>query len=224
MAPLRRVLTACLCCLATHPAAGHQTLYEAIEVNLHDPATIRVEFTIHAPELPTPLAAGVDPSAVDPAWLPGLDDAAIATLQDETTAFIRGHFSLRWTETTDPRDILATAPIRYEPLESIRRPPADTKLPPGCLLATVTLPNPGPPARLSVGYAEHGQKRLMLSVSRPAAFPEVRDVPPGGGHEIPLPVPPPPPASPFPWPAVVAAVAGMGALLLLRRRQCGTCQ
>lgn len=229
--------------LLAPPSEAHQTLYEAVEVNLHDPAAVRVEFTVHAPELPTPLSRGVDPTSVDPKWLAGLPDPEIAALTREAEAFLRARFTLRWSREDEPgresANCLDGEPVRFEPSASIRNPPPDTKLPPGCLLATVRLANPGPPARLEVGYSDRGQKRLMLSVSRPGAFPEVRDVPPGGRESVALPEPPAPPPPPSPPPgapprrfgpgpvaAATGAILALGVALALlaRRRRRGTCQ
>lgn len=193
-----------------------------MEVNLHEAAVIRVEFTIHAPELPSPVVAGVDPSSVDPAWLAQRSDAEIGQLKRDAAEFIRKNFAIEMGET----DRLIDADILFDSLESIRQPPTDTKLPPGCLLATVLIENPGPPEKLRIGFAARAQKRLLLSVSRPAAFPEVRDLAPGDHFDVTLPGRPAPlvevERKPIgettPWfffvpPIVVAAIA----LLWVRR-------
>ncbi len=186
-------LIACFCvAICAESARAHQTLSENVEVNLHDPAVIRVEFTIHAPELPSPVVAGVDPSSVDPAWLAQRSDPEIEQLKHAATGFIRQTFIVRLGDA----DRLSGAEITFDPVALIRQPPPDTKLPTGCLLATVLMANPGPPEKLRVGFAVGAQKRLLLSVSRPAAFPEVRDLAPGESFDVTLPAAPPSKRSP----------------------------
>jgi hypothetical protein len=218
-----RIAFIAVCLLLSRPvASGHQTLYEAIEVNLHDPASIRIEFTIHAPELTSPLTAALDPAAVDPAWLPGLSDGEIESLTREAEAFIRSRFAIRWSGPDAPE--LTSSEIHFDPPEGVRNPPADTKLPPGCLLGTMQLANPGPPRSLTIGFAPDAQKRLMLAISRPAAFPEVHDLAAGESTTIALPEPPPPPPRDF-LPPAIALAAGLllaaGLALMARRRRAG---
>lgn len=186
--PARSFIIAALLAVSAGSARAHLMLYENVEVYLRDPATIRIEFSIHAPELPSAVADGVDPAGVDATWLAGLPDETIVRLTQEAETFLRKTFVLRQGE-SDP---LAGAEVRFDSLEGIRKPPVETKLPPGCVLAAVTLPNPGNAAPFSVGFAADAQKRLMLSVARPGAFPEVHDLAPGESVTIPLPEPPRP--------------------------------
>lgn len=186
--------------LTVAPAFGHLLLYENVEVYLDDPAALRIEFTIHAPELPSAVAAGIDPAAVDETWLASLDDAAIAQLTREADAFIRRTFVIRSGE-SDP---LAETNLAFDSPNIIRQPPADTKLPPGCLLATATLANPGNDPPFSIGFAVDAQKRLLLSIARPGAFPKIHDLAPGESEPISLPEPPRPPAPTAPPPIVEA--------------------
>ena len=83
---------------------------------------------------------------------------------------------------------------------------------PGRLLATVRIANPGPPNQLRAGFAANAQKRLLLSIARPAAFPEVRDLGPGEDFSISL--PDPPPRSKLEWPVSFIMVA-MGLALIV---------
>jgi len=193
---LKRATVALFLLISCPWARGHQTLYEAIEVNLHDPAVIWIEFTIHAPELPSPLTAGLDPTAVDLDWLRGLSDGQISELTREAESFIRAAFELSWSDPdpSRPPPQLVAERIAFEAPELVRNPPADTKLPAGCLLGSMSLANPGPPRALRIGFAPDAQKRLMLAISRPAAFPQVHDLAPGESAVVALPEAPAPPA------------------------------
>ncbi|MCB1233350.1 MAG: hypothetical protein KDN19_24110, partial [Verrucomicrobiae bacterium] len=74
---------------------AHLFLYENVECNLHDTRKTRIEFSIHAPELPTAVARGIDPASVDETWLQGLDKETIEVLKNEAGAFIRETFLLQ---------------------------------------------------------------------------------------------------------------------------------
>ncbi len=173
---------------AVPTARGHLLLYENVEVYLVDPERVRMEFTIHAPELPLAVAAGVDPAAVEESWLASLDAETRRALIGEAETFLRDTFLVRLADS----DALAGATVDFES-------PEVTDLPPGCLLGRIEFSNPGASTPFSVGFSPSAQKRLLLSIARPAAFPEVRDLAPGESMDIALPPAPPRPPSPHPW-------------------------
>ncbi|MCB1063393.1 MAG: hypothetical protein KDN20_10795 [Verrucomicrobiae bacterium] len=206
---------------------AHLFLYENVECNLHDTRKTRIEFSIHAPELPTAVARGIDPASVDETWLQGLDKETIEVLKNEAGAFIRETFLLQLGN----EEWIKKCVIEFESVDRIQHPPPETQLPSGCLLATVWINNPESSLPLTVGFAPTAQKRLMVAIARPAAFPEVHDLAPGESVSISLPTPPPPPVVPevivappssrspwIPW-LVVTTTCGLGLGLFLRRKR-----
>lgn len=205
----------CVACLFLGIPLGfaHQTLSESMEVNLHDPATIRIEITIHAPELDSAIATGVDPSNAPPEWLGGLSNEEIDALKNEAIAFIRRNYSysLGGSAEAEVSEIFSKEEIHFDSSDAIRNPPADTKLPLGCFLATISLANPGPPMELAIAFSEEAQKRLLLAISRPGEFPRVHDLGPGDLVRISLPIPPLPetPRSSFSLIPVIGILVGI---------------
>ncbi|MFT5466711.1 MAG: hypothetical protein ACI8UO_001811 [Verrucomicrobiales bacterium] len=99
----------------------------------------------------------------------------------------------------------------------------ETDLPEGCQLVSLEIPNPG--QQLLISLANDSDKRLMLVVTRPAAFPDVRDIEPGSTSAIELPDPPTPPLAPppppgsfskLPWILIAAAALAISALWFAR--------
>ncbi len=177
---------------ASAESTAHPSLYHQIELDLRDPATVRLYLTIHTPELPSSLAAGVDPVAGDPAWLRSRSDEELKMLIREGEMLIREIFSFGLTSgVSDNVMTPMPLPLGFETPAKIRDPAHDNGLPEGCLLATAEFANPGAPREFFVDYAGRGDKRLMLLVARPAAFPEVKDLVPGESVRVPLPERPP---------------------------------
>lgn len=87
-------------------------------------------------------------------------------------------------------------------------------LPEGCHLAILEARNPG--GELSIRLSPQSEKRLLLVVSRPGAFPETKDLPPGASHTITLPDPPSVKRT-NPWIGALLVAAAIGIALLLRR-------
>ena len=173
------------------PTRAHLLLYENVEVYLEDPDRIRIEFTIHAPELPSAVDRGIDPAAVDASWLPGLDDESLATLCAEATVFIRQNILLEHPDLTPMSEL----EIAFPTPEALRDSPDEELLPAGCLLGTAWLESRRSEAPLVIGFSPSAEKRLLVSVARPSAFPEVHDIGPGESVVFALPPAMAPPAS-----------------------------
>ena len=170
---------------------AHLLLYENVEIYLEDPDRIRIEFTIHAPELPSAVDRGIDPAAVDVSWLPGLDDESLATLCAEATVFIRQTILLEHPDLAPMSEL----EIAFPTPETLRDAPDQELLPAGCLLGTAWLESRRSEAPLVIGFSPSAEKRLLVSVARPAAFPEVHDIGPGESVVLALPPAMAPPAS-----------------------------
>lgn len=181
----RFLLSLLILTIPVSAARGHLLLYENVQVYLVDPVLIRLEFSIHAPELPLAVAAGIDPTAVEASWLAGLDADTRRALRREAEIFLRETFLVRLAE----GDALEGAVVNF-------LPPGSSEAPPGCLPAWIELPNPGETTAFTVGFAPSAEKRLLLSIARPAAFPEVHDLAPGESISVRLPPAPPAPAAP----------------------------
>lgn len=231
--PGRRLVVGLLAAvlLGNDPATAHLLLYENVEVYLDDPERIRIEFTVHAPELPLAVSQGVDPAAVDESWLPGLDDESLRILCIEAGNFIRQTIQIHHPDL----ESISQLEIDFPDPESLRASPEADLLPAGCLLGTAWLEERRSPAPLGIGFSPSAEKRLLVSIARPSAFPEVHDLGPGEKLSVPLPLPPPPsraesnqaasegealrPFAFLPLPGGLLLVAGGAGLYLLVRRR-----
>ncbi|MEM7012849.1 MAG: hypothetical protein AAF585_15345 [Verrucomicrobiota bacterium] len=92
---------------------------------------------------------------------------------------------------------------------------AETGLAEGCQLAFASAPNPG--RQLQISLAAKAEKRLLLVITRPAEFPETRDLAPGDSFSINLPEPPPKPQN-LGWIWIAGAIIAVVAFCLLRLR------
>ena len=157
-------------------AHSHQLLYENIEVNLTSEEGIRIDITIHAPELPLAVARKVDPAAVGEEWLKSLSDDDLAELVRQAETFVRSHFVLSYGQVD-----LVESGARWEFSEPalLRDPPPESALPAGCFLGTLWMKWGESGTPLVVGFDAEAQKRLLVAVARPASFPEVHDLAPG---------------------------------------------
>jgi len=165
-------------------------LYHQIEVDLQNPGRLGIRFTIHAPELPSAVAGGVDPAAVDDAWLSSRSNEELAALVSEARSLISRCFEMRFTGN---RPLQLEHNLAFGSPETIRRPRTANPPPPACLEATLEAANPGPPQELKIRLAPDAEKRLLLVVTRPGSFPATRDLAAGERTSIPLPNPPPAP-------------------------------
>jgi len=175
-------------------SSAHQTLYHNIEVYLHDRAIVRILVTVHAPELPSGVAAGIAPSAVEDNWLPMRSNAELAALFQEADRFIRETFAFGIVDPGEspPKPIDPDSlPLVFETPEQIRDPNYDNGLPVGCLLVTFEFQNPGAPKKLALTFSPTAEKRLLLAVARPGQFPEVHDLAAAESLQIELPEAPP---------------------------------
>lgn len=194
MRPTPSILAVVCLLIPAGNARAHQTLTHNIEVNLHDPARVRVFVTVHAPELPSALAAGADPGAVDAAWLRERTDAELSALFDESRAFLAETFDLTLAGAAPKPP--APDPL-FETPAQIRDPAYDNGLPPGCLLVTLEFENPGPPRELELRFSKTAEKRLLLAIARPGKFPEIEDLAPGDTTRVALPEAPTPRPTPL---------------------------
>ena len=158
-------------------AVGHLALYHNIEVNLREPEAIRIYFTVHAPELPSAVAAGVDPAGVGKDWLRDLEEAKLRKLFAESATLVGASFSFEWQGGVSGAPVdLSSENLEFESIDQLQSPAYDNGLPPGCLLVTAILKKPKGITGLRVTLSEKAEKRLLLAVSRPASFPEVKDL------------------------------------------------
>lgn len=158
-------------------ASGHLALYHNIEVNLREPEVIRIYFTVHAPELPSAVAAGVDPAAVGKDWLRDLPEADLRKLLRESAALIRDLFAFAIEGSgSGEAEKFSPEKLEFESVGKLKDPAYDNGLPPGCLLVSAVLKKPESAAGLRVALSEKAAKRLLLAISRPASFPEAKDL------------------------------------------------
>lgn len=171
---------------ASYPCIAHEALYYTAEIHLNDPETIQVHFSIHAPEMM--LAADTDFSDIGDEWLAGLTDIEIETLIEKSREFVLKSYQMnskKW-------NALAAFPLLFEAPELIRKPDPENAPRPGCLIASLVFPNPG--GVLEFIHSDKAEKRLLLAVIRPEAFPKTHDLEPGSIRTIALPDRPP-----LPW-------------------------
>ncbi len=170
------------------PAQGHPALYHTLEVDLRDAATVTFFFSVHAPELPSAMSAGVDPLGVDPEWLGNRTTEELSLLLEEAGDLLDELYVLSLADFEDAGvGERLRLPLIWETPEQLHDPAHDNGLPPGCFLVTASMRNPGAPRQLVVRYSETADKRLLLSVFRPGGFPKVRDLAPGDLVRIDLP-------------------------------------
>jgi hypothetical protein len=176
----RLILSILLWWLGVVTVVAHPALYHYVEINLNEPGKIRVYLTLHAPELSDEvLPLEKDMFGAD--WLAGLGDSDIADLVANAYRFGDEKFS--FLIDGQPLQLALTFPSADE----IRRPPVDSQVPAGCFSGVAELNYAGGKKILTVDFSEAAEKRLMLVINRPVAFPEVFDVEPGASRDIVLP-------------------------------------
>ncbi len=195
-------------------ASAHPALYHYLEINLHQPGQVTVYVTVHAPELSDEVAP-LEEDVFGAEWLASLDDASIAGLVTNAGRFSDEKFAFRFGERA------AGLELDFPDADVIRLPAADTEVPAGCFSGVGRLAYAAGENTLTLQFAATAEKRLMLVINRPAAFPEVFDIEPGTVREIPL--PPAPEVGKFAFSkawvaAIAAAIVGMVVLLAIRRR------
>lgn len=162
------------------PVAAHPALYHYLEINLLDAGEVPVYVTFHAPEL----IEGVDTPEDDlygREWLATRDDATLAGLVENADRFAGEVFAFQFAE----REV--TPDFVYPDFPTIRRPPPGSVVPDGCFSGAAMLPYMRDETELTITFSAAAQKRLMLIINRPAAFPEVVDLEPGEQYVLALP-------------------------------------
>ncbi len=196
-------------------ASAHPALYHYLEINLHQPGQVTVYVTVHAPELSDEVAP-LEEDVFGAEWLASLDDATIAGLVANAERFGDEKFAFSFGERS------AELALDFPDADVIRLPAADTEVPAGCFSGVASLAYAPGENTLTLQFADTADKRLMLVINRPAAFPEVFDIEPGTAREIQL--PPAPEIRRFAWSkahvsAIAAAIVGIAVLLVIRRRR-----
>lgn len=155
-------------------AGAHDSLYHYVEVRLADAAAPEVTFSIHAAELASARVLGADPAGNDLEWLRGRTEAEIKTLLAEAVTLVTDTFTLA----ADGGPVELAKTLRFPaPALLAANPAGNEAARPGFLEATLVLP--AGTRVLTVGHGPDSGKRLMLVLSRPGAFPLVRDLAPG---------------------------------------------
>lgn len=164
-------------------AVAHPALYHYLEINLLDPGQASVFVTVHAPEL-TDTVAPLEADVFGKAWLSTRDDEAIADLVKSADFFAGDVFDFRFgARQVDPL-------FEFPDPETIRHPGPDSAVPEGCFSGAAMLPYRVGEETLSIDFSASAQKRLMLIINRPRAFPQVIDIEPGSHYELTLPAAP----------------------------------
>ncbi len=195
-------------------AAAHPALYHYVEINLHEPGEVRLYVTVHAPELSDEVRP-LEEDVFGAEWLATLDDETIAGLVANAQRFGDEKFAFHFGERR------AEIALRYPVAELIRHPPADSAVPAGCFSGEAEMLYQADETTLTLDFSALADKRLMLVINRPGAFPEVSDIEPGTSVRIPLPPAPEAEAEGAPWQVPAIAATIVGALifwLFLRRR------
>jgi hypothetical protein len=162
------------------PAAAHPALYHYLEINLLDAGEVPVYVTFHAPELIEGVATPQD-DLYGREWLATRDDATLAGLVENADRFAGEVFAFQFAERGVAPDFV------FPDYETIRRPPPGSVVPDGCFSGAAMLPYTRGETALTIGFSATAQKRLMLIINRPAAFPEVVDLEPGENYVLALP-------------------------------------
>jgi hypothetical protein len=162
------------------PAAAHPALYHYLEINLLDAGEVPVYVTFHAPELIEGVVTPED-DLYGREWLATRDDATLAGLVENADRFAGEVFAFRFAEREVAPDFV------YPDFATIRRPPPGSVVPDGCFSGAAMLPYTRAETALTIAFSATAQKRLMLIINRPAAFPEVVDLEPGEHYVLALP-------------------------------------
>ena len=171
--------------LLSQTVFGHEALYHTAEIHLTDPAVVAVHFSVHAPELL--LDPDTDFSDIGDEWLAGRSDQEITDLIEKSRRFVEDSYTVR----SDKWNALSVFPLTFESPELIRTPNREGGPRPGCILASLSFPNPG--GELEFFYSENAGKRLLFVEIKPQAFPKTHDLEPGSFRKLTLPDPPPKP-------------------------------
>jgi hypothetical protein len=162
------------------PAAAHPALYHYLEINLLDAGEVPVYVTFHAPELIEGVVTPED-DLYGREWLATRVDVTLAGLVENADRFAGEVFAFRFAEREVAPDFV------FPDFATIRRPPPGSVVPDGCFSGAAMLPYTRGESELTITFSATAQKRLMLIINRPAAFPEVVDLEPGEQYVLALP-------------------------------------
>jgi hypothetical protein len=210
---MRRVTSVILLFFAlAGPAAAHPALYHYLEINLLEPGAVPVYVTFHAPEL---IEGTVTPEddLYGREWLATRDDLTLAGLVENADRFAGEVFAFRFAEREVAPDFV------FPDFATIRRPPPGSVVPDGCFSGAAMLPYTRGETELTIGFSATAQKRLMLIINRPAAFPEVVDLEPGAQYVLALPEAPIGAGSRWRGAAVLVGLIAILVVALIRRRR-----
>jgi len=162
------------------PVSAHPALYHYLEIDLLEPGEASVYVTFHAPELIEGVVTPED-DLYGREWLATRDDATLAGLVENADRFTGEVFAFRLAE----REV--TPDFAFPDFATIRRPPPGSVVPDGCFSGAAMLLYTRGETVLTIAFSSAAQKRLMLIINRPAAFPEVVDLEPGERYALVLP-------------------------------------
>ena len=165
--------------LAVARTDAHPALYHYLEINLHEPGKVLIFVTLHAPELSDDVAP-LEEDVFGADWLATRSDEQIAELVANAHRFAGEKFAF----------MLGNAPEKmtweFPEAETIRQPPSNSEVPAGCFSGVADLSYGTGGETLLLNFSPQAEKRLMLVINRPAAFPEVFDIEPGSQQQIAL--------------------------------------
>lgn len=172
--PALLLMLACPC-LVPQESGGHDSLYQVLELRENDDGRSCLSINVHAAELASDF--GIDPLRADLDWLAELDSGQRRRLLRRADAFLARTFEF---SSGKLRGQLENQLSRSR--EGNSNPEAGSARP-GCLVATLDLPNEADEFLLRYRSSE---KRLMVVINRPGRFPEVLDFAPGAEVRIPI--------------------------------------
>lgn len=158
--------------------AGHDSLYNYVEIRLGTSGDATVDFSVHGPELAADY--GVDPLETGTGWLDALTDEQIDTLFKHAGEFVLHSFRVE----DEDKNLLSPENLRFPtPSETKHSWESQEGARPGSIVGSLHLDRA--PGVLTIHYSD-AAKRLMLVISRPGKFPKVYDIEPNQTMSIPL--------------------------------------
>ena len=158
---------------------GHDSLYNYVEIQIHE-ESLSIEFSVHAAEIAGDL--GIDPTETDTSWFLKLSEDETKSLLTKADQFISQ--SYRISGNSFPLDDDGSLAIHFEEPQTLRkmwRKEVSTR--PGSLPGKIT--SSQLPAAIQIEYL-NPEKRLLLVINRPGAFPKAYDIAPGESKKLTL--------------------------------------
>lgn len=172
------VLTVFLICFGAMGTSAHDSLYNYIEVRINPDSEIRIDFSVHGPELA--ITYGVDPLTTDTSWLDVLSPDQAKKLLDDAGSFILKTFQVCSAD----ENLLTASDLFLPTLPEVKESwKMSEGARPGSFVGTLLLPTSLESVTFQYGKAD---KRLMLVVTRPGSFPKVYDIGPEQSQKIDL--------------------------------------